>query len=194
VDNASFELTKGSTGDLTTLSGNEVSPWEACQPVGAGSAFTTGLRVESSVELAAGAQGAGSPAVTVKPTDGDYFVGASFLFSAPLPIPLVQKLSEPLHAGVRYAFGIDVRSATQARNFLLLEAWGENGTCTLEKKLYGTQTLMDGGWRRICIAFTPDRDYAQFVLKAGLEGTLTSAFTLDAQLFFDHMAPDPNCR
>lgn len=185
VANPSFELTAGTEGEVALLESNQdaLSPWYTC---------TGGLSVVTAADVRNRPVGEPEPDEIVAPADADTFVSTTFFFSGPIAAPLLQKLDKPLRKGERYAFVLDIASASGGANNLKLEVWGAHARCSPEKELGVSRTIKDSeGWVSICFAFTPDDDYEELMLQAL---STTGLVDSGSRLFFDHLRTDPACK
>ncbi len=169
LQNASFELTGGQPGDVAAFSlptNTEIAPWFSCQAFGGGPGALTGVRAETGVTLTSD-----QVLDLVLPQDGLTFIAMQY-FVALFPPQLVQRLAEPLHAGSRYGFAIYVRSSNPSAS-LSLRVYGANGACTDPSEmtpLVETAPIVEPGWQRVCVRFTPDVDYPFFMLVENAPG------------------------
>ena len=175
--NPSFELTRGSGGEISKLGKSEIEPWYTCRD---------GLVASSEADLPGSDQKG-----AVRPQDGNTLVSLSFPLGVALGAGLFQQLERPLAAGKRVAFVIDVRSVTRDDDRLSLVVWGANTACLAQEELAASRTVADDeGWVSLCISFVPRRDFAQI----GLEARSSQVLGEGSRLMIDHIRTSPDCK
>jgi hypothetical protein len=191
IQNRGFDLNPGSNpGDISTLSSTVIAPWYSCQPISGGDNPTTAVRAESSVMLSESETPAGA---VVTPRDGSgTFISMQYLVKF-VPIPLVQRLAEPLHASEHYALAVDVQSPNlPAMLSLQLRGSTEDDPCLdlNQDLLVESDPVTTPGWQTLCLPFTGTADYKYLVLSLQSGALLGGALmTTSARLFFDNMRP-----
>lgn len=169
--NLSFERTDGDgAGDLNLAA--TMDPWYHClPPVNLGF-----LRAEQAVD-------------SVRPTEGEYFLGYGYTYVVDLPSPIYQELSAPLKAGTRYAFMVDVQSKA-GDDDIGLTVRGGNVACVAQAMLHTTPYIPAGIWVSQCVAFTPAEDLSHIAFVPNNR----KGFTATNRFFVDNIRADPSCQ
>ncbi len=192
LSNLSFELDPGSEpGDVAILNlpptRTSIDPWYSCSIVGTSTSMSTPLsivRAENQVTLT------GSSNATLMPSDGTTFIGMQY-FIGIIPFSLGQMLSEPLPAGTRVRFAIDV-SSNDASAQLSLDVLGgqaQDPCFSLARdRPLATAAVTSSSWQTVCVEFTTANDITYFGL------SVESTSVVDGhRLFFDNMRVTDEC-
>jgi hypothetical protein len=197
--NPSFELPPNAKpGDIAAISlvgGAMLSRWHTCQQVAGGAGLAV-MRAET--ELPDLALDGGLPVMEpLKPSHGSSFISArpTIFVVGLFVLPLIHELPEPLRAGQRYAFAIDVRVSNEEEVTLRVGGANSGSSCDASTytELYRTEPLAPAEplehpeWRTICVRFTPEREYSHLLLQAGFPAITT------ARLDFDNIRPIEGC-
>ncbi len=177
IRNGSLDMTGGSKdGGMLSYLQVQASPWLSCSPPGYGpGAYPTGDLREFPV-------GTPKPEDTLIPTDGNGLISVSADGTT-----LAQTLSEPLLAGQRYAFMIDVASTNRTTD-MSLEVLGGSSTCFSPEPLAVTPPAEPGVWTSVCISFTPTKNHRSIMLSAS-----SPEASSGSRLFLDNIRADPSC-
>jgi len=181
LENPSLEMTyagPGSTGG-GVLSSFAVlaTPWASCSAPGFGPGCYTIADLRANFPI-----GAPTEDQKLAPTDGMSLVNAS-----PDGTALAQTLGEPLQAGARYAFMVDLASTTGATD-LSLEVQGGTGPCFSPEPLATVGPAIPGVWTSFCVRFQPSKDYGSLVLSVS-----SATASTGTRLFIDNLRSDPRC-
>jgi hypothetical protein len=174
--NPSFELQNGSKpGDVAAaIDRPDITPWQTCQ-----NDLMLGLEYVDPD----GKNG-------VNATDGNNYVVFTFLYAVAYYAPVYQVLKEPLRAGQRYAFMIDVR-ADGVDGQLGLSVYGGNQGCVaVNDNLVMTNFLKEGAWTPTCVTFTPAYDMPDIILLP----RAIAGFGAPSRLSIDNIRADPSCK
>lgn len=180
--NPSFELIDGGMeGDLAaslTATRSPIEPWYACRG---------GMQVLSAATTSDGTE--------VGARDGKTFFADSFPAIALNLNGLAQELREPLRAGQRYAFEVDLWSENGAvitSPLVLQLAPVTVGDCLpIAPLLAVSKPIEPGDWRPTCISFTAPREVSTIMLWAGAPADFSN---WGARMFVDNIRPATSCR
>lgn len=178
--NPSFELNdSGTTGELEVLplQSTALAPWYPCR---------NGIEVVTSFTTATNGP--------VHPTEGATFFADSFPAVALNINGLAQDLGEPLHAGQRYAFEVDLWSEkTNGTNLPELQVAAADllGCLAIGLPLATSKPIEPGAWRPTCLSFTAPREVSTIMLWVGAAPNFNN---WDARLFVDNLRPTVDCK
>lgn len=179
--NPSLEMTFAGPGSAAggILSSFAVlaTPWASCSAPGLGPGCYTIADLRGNFPI-----GAPTADQRLAPTDGKTLVNAS-----PDGTALAQTLGEPLEAGARYAFMVDLASTTGAAD-LSLEVQGGTGPCFSPEPLATVGPAIPGVWTSFCVRFTPSKEHGSLVLSVS-----SATASTGTRLFIDNLRRDPRC-
>ena len=166
VVNPSFELVPGRDyGEVTVvnpmLQGTMIEPWATCQPLPAG--VLTAVRAERDVSRTVTLADGGVMDTPVTPSDEQALVVLSAFPSAFFPIQ--QVLEQPLQAGVRYSFALDVQSLVN-EPALTVQVLGSSSGCLEEEALAEQGPASTRDWQTLCFDFVPKQAHGRLLIRA----------------------------
>jgi len=186
--NPSFEASAGQSGSFALINISpsaalSVAPWQPCQLLNVGLSDVlpgflnfAAFAVQQSLAL-----GTTEAPNLVLPTDGDDFVTVSFpsILPTSVAVPLSQPLEQPLVAGARYAFSVNLRQLDPAPdNTYTLQVYASNQSCapngsSLEASapLASVAVPNTGKWESVCVSFNGQGSASDFMLVAGTNAT-----------------------
>ncbi len=176
--NGGLEITAGSTdGGLLSYLAVRASPWLSCSTPGFGAGAYSRADLRANMPV-----GAPAPEDILAPTEGKGLINMP-----PDGRTLAQTLAEPLMAGERYAFMVDIAS-TRGTTDIVLEVLGGTGSCFAPELLTMTAPATPGVWSSRCIRFVPTKNYRSIEFSASSPTTATGS-----RLFVDNIRDDPSC-
>jgi hypothetical protein len=189
--NRSFEIVDGgapgAVAAISLVPGTaSIQPWHTCQAFAADRVIA--MKASTEEALPTTTPDGGAPEL-VLPRDGRAFVTAQPPVGFDLLVlPLIQKLEEPLRAGQRYAFGLDVRTTGDLAATLLVRGTnGEDGCRQVQEGLTRSEPILSDEWQSLCFEFVPPFDYTHLLLQANFE------LLSDSSLYFDNLRPLEGC-
>jgi hypothetical protein len=193
--NPSFELSDGGKeGEIpvnpqggATSTETPIAPWYECRNgTSVNSSVTTGLP--------------GPNQVTIQPTDGKTFLTDTFPIVALNVNGITQDLTEPLRAGQRYAFAVDLwaeRDAVQISDLVLELAAADPLTgCLLGRTIASSPPIVPGGWRTLCMSFVTPTNNTLFSMGIRSLMFMVNApgdYTNLTRLHIDNIRSTPQC-
>jgi hypothetical protein len=183
--NGSLEVsTDGGFGDFAVLdisfqeNRGVIAPWTPCQVVNFNSNTDAGLlQVDTAAHTLQSSMVVDGK--TVVPAEGSTFMAMSFpplIPPAVVVIPISQVLPSPLREGQTYAFSARVLRVDHRHDYTLRIFLSDGvPTCAPGGPAVADVAVPDvSEWREVCLSFTPDADYAEFMLAAGTNSVAIS--------------------